>query len=133
MTEDAKVWFYLFLATAIPGIIWAVSREVHLRTMAKNQETMARNQIRTSRVLSYINKKIDRSDESIRNQFADVKELILDVEERESKRRIEIGLSQTHRHPLVQVDHTDVHGDIHGGQQNIGKTDIGGGQNSGRG
>ena len=123
------VWFWLFWATFIPGVIWSLSRELHIRHMAKASRAIVNQQIKLGRALKQLCDKFESSDGRSQGLFADTKQCVLDVERRISMLlQIIGGEKSTHIHNRVDGWTDNDRTDIHGGQNNVGKNDIGGNQ-----
>jgi hypothetical protein len=123
------VWFWLFWFTFVPGVIWSISRELHIRQASKASRGIVNQQIKLGRAFKQLCDKLDTADGRSQNLFADVKQLVLDVE-----RRISIllqiigGDKSTHIHNRMDWIDNDSKTDIHGGQNNVGDNKIGGDQ-----
>ena len=88
-------WCVAFWVSIVSGLAWSISRELHIRTLSGAAREIAENQAKATRVLKTIIRKIDASDNVTRAAFADVKQLILDVEDRETNRRIEVEINKS--------------------------------------
>jgi len=130
MTINSEMWFYLFWATFIPGVIWSIARELHIRHIAKASRAIVNQQIKLGRALNQLCDKFESSDGRSQRLFADTKQCVLDVERRIAMLlQIIVGdKPSTHIHNRMDWNDNDSRTDIHGGQNNVGKNDIGGNQ-----
>jgi hypothetical protein len=78
----ADIWFWLFVCSATIGAMWSATRELHIHAMARETREIQRNQTEAVSVLHTVCERIDNMDAHTREQFKDLKELILDVERR---------------------------------------------------
>lgn len=129
---SSEIWFYLFWFTFIPGVLWSIARELHIRHMAKASRAIVNQQIKLGRAFAQLCDKFESADGRTQGLFADTKRLVLDVEQRISRlMQIIGGHKSTHIHNQLDWHDHDSTTDIHGGQNNVGDNDIGGNQQQG--
>lgn len=76
-------WFWCFAVSVAVGLVWSIAREAHIRTINRESKAIQKNQEAANQVLHQVSEKIDASDASTKERFADIKQLILDIEKRQ--------------------------------------------------
>lgn len=125
------VWAVVVLSViTFIGVVWAVVRERHLLEMTSDQTHTARDMERTflsvGDALKSLERQVERSDDISESRRQEIIRLVVDVEKRLTDAMRD--LLSRHAQANVNFNSGDQGTRIHGGQNNIGQTDIHGNQ-----
>lgn len=125
------LWVVIILSlVTLVGVFWSIVRENHLFGMNAEQTHTTKDMERTFLVVSdnlkSLERQVERSDDLSESRRQEVIRLVVDVEKRltDAMRDLFSRHSQTN----FSVNTGDQGTRIHGGQNNIGQTDIHGNQ-----
>jgi hypothetical protein len=102
------VWFWCFAASVAIGLVWSIARELHIRTISRESKAIQENQAVANQVLHQVSEKIDKSDDATKERFADIKQLILDIEKRQRDAEIMRALQQRGSTNHIHGDNTRI-------------------------